>query len=1019
MKNTKLKYKLNFKTMKKGLLTLLAASLVFVGCQNYDDQFDDLNAQISALKSQVDGLSALSGQVSSLSGTISGLQSGIAAAQSAASAANTAASAIDLSGLSASLATLQAEVDAIEASIATTATAAEVAALQTSLTAVEADLADLLVSNNVYSTAISITDAASMASALALGNKVALMNAAVSITDAATVADADIQTFVNRIKTMNGAFTYDSGSATGFTPTFNEMVSAKAITLTTAGDISFNSLTSATTIRINDDYETKITSVDFGALTSLTDFTDDATAKKINLTSATNIDLASLTRLTSTSADPFEITMKEGGALDISSLDDVSTAGAQEDLYLDIDGPASVTMSNIYDGDLGFTNVATVSVSNFIGTIDIDAGVETLTVVDGVNVDMAGSSDLVTATLDFAYDSDTALTTAQAAIAAAGYSSTYTEDLDDGTIDFTDMESLTVTGKLLDLYVDGTDLETLSIDATMHDLTITGATDLTTLTVASGSSIGNISLTGTTNLSVADFNHTSNLTDTDATAQKSVTFSATNNTGLTKLHSTGDDVDTLTITGNTALAELDFTGLADDGAETTPTPGVTIWGNALVAVSASNTSDGETNRADGLATDLGSFDDGTSGMDTLKTYLTHIAATSGSTAFVSFDTLQTETDTETTGTTTTSLNITDAGDGSTTNEATVLKMTPATANTADGAKSAIAAIKGYIVGASTTAIKFNTPSEVATLPASAYTLLGNNAVDAQNIASTANKAIATALGMTLDAYNKGNSYSTVSLVVNENTNVSVQGERYTTAAAATAASTTTRGSDGAFVHSVGLSDTVTLTVGSNSVTTSLNASYSSGTLGYSGTATTVAAIETAIKAAWSKKYGTTGTASAAAIATLVGTDNGVLQIVMLQVDSAGHDKAVSFSVSDGGTAVSSHTASNLDYVIGATKATGDNSTIATSTKAGIIITLTSNDAGTDLNKVSAVVDGSTGASLTALTTDYTTNSDWAKQGLATGTTVERTDVRSAEDAVAAATSNAVAAVLFTRVGWLG
>jgi len=1010
MKNTKLKYKLNFKTMKKGLLTLLAASLVFVGCQNYDDQFDDLNAQISALKSQVDGLSALSGQVASLSGSISGLQSGIAASASSA----------QMTALSASLAALQAEVDAIEAAIATTATAAEVTALQTSLTAVEADLADLLVSNNVYSTAITVTDAASMASALALGNKVALMNAAVSITDAATVADADIQTFVDRIKTMNGAFTYDSGSATGFVPTFDEMVSAKAITLTTAGDISFKKLASATTIQINDDYETKITSVDFGAMTALTNFNDDgSTANKINLTSATNIDLASLTRHTSTSALPFTIITKKGATIDISAFDDVSTAGAQEDLYMELNGPASITLSNIYDGDIGLTNVATASISNFIGTIDVNAGVETLTVVDGVNVDMAGSSDLKTATLDFAYDSDTALTTAQAAIAAAGYSSTYTEDLDDGTIDYSDLETLTVTGKLLDLYVDGTQLESLSIDATMHDLTITGATDLTSLTVASGSKIGNISLTGTTNLAVADFNHTSNLTDTDATAQKSVTFSATNNTGLTKLHSTGDDVDTLTITGNTSLAELDFTGLADDGAETTPTPGVTIWGNALVAVSAANTTDGETDKADGLATDLGSFDDGTSGMDTLKTYLTHIAATSGSTAFVTFDTLSTETDTETTGTTTTSLNITDAGDGSTTNEATVLKMTPATANTADGAKSAIAAIKGYIVGASTTAIKFNTPSEVATLPASAYTLLGNNAIDAQNIASTANKAIATALGITLDAYNKGNSYATVSLVVNENTNVSVQGERYTTAAAATAASTTTRGSDGAFVHSVGLSDTVTLTVGSNSVTTSLNASFSSGTLAYAGTATTVTAIETAIKAAWSKKYGTTGTASAAAIATLTGTDDGVIQIVMLQVDSAGHDKAVSFSVSDGGTAVSSHTASNLDYVIGATLDTGDNSTIATSTKAGIIIKMTSNDAGTNLNKVSAIVDGSTGASLTALTTDYTTNTDWAKKGLASGTTVERTDVRSAEDAVAAATSNAVAAVLFTRVGWLG
>ncbi len=1010
MKNIQTKYKLNFKTMKKGLLTLLAASLVFVGCQNYDDQFDDLNAQISALKSQVDGLSSLSGQVSALSGTIAGLQSGIAAA----------ASSSDLSALSTSLTALAADVEAVQAAIANAATAAAVTSLQAELDAIEADLDDLLVSNNVYSTAITITDAASMASALALGNKVALMNAAVSITDAATVADADIQTFIDRIKTMNAAFTYDSGSATGFVPTFDQMVSAKAITVTTAGDISFKGLKSATTIQINDDYETKITSVDFGAMTALTNFNDDGTtANKINLTSATNVDLASLTRHTSTSALPFTIITKKGSTVDISAFDDVSTAGVQEDLYMELNGPASITLSNIYDGDIGLTNVATASISNFIGTIDVNAGVETLTVVDGVNVDMAGSSDLTTATLDFAYDSDTALTAAQAAIAAAGYSSTYTEDLDDGTIDFSDLESLTITGKLLDLYVDGTQLESLSIDATMHDLTITGATDLTSLTVASGSKIGNITLTGTTNLAVADFNHTSNLTDTDATAQKSVTLSATNNTGLTKLHSTGDDVDTLTITGNTALAELDFTGLADDGAETTPTPGVTIWGNALVAVSAANTSDGETNKADGLATDLGSFDDGTSGMDTLKTYLTHIAATSGSTAFVTFDTLSTETDTETTGTTTTSLNITDAGDGSTTNEATVLKMTPAVANTADGAKSAIAAIKGYIVGASTTAVKFNTPSEVATLPASAYTLLGNNAVDAQNIASTANKAIATALGMTLDAYNKGNSYSTVSLVVNENTNVSVQGERYSTAAAATAASTTTRGSDGAFVHSVSLSDTVTLSVGSNSVTTSLNAALVGGGLAYTGTATTVTAIEIAVKAAWGAKYGTTGTASAAAIATLTGTDDGVIQIVMLQVDSAGHDKAVSFSVSDGGTAVSSQTASNLDYVIGGTLDTGDNSTVATTTKAGIIITLTSNDAGTNLNKVSAVVDGSTGASLTALTTDYTTNTTWAKAGLATGTTVERTDVRSAEDAVAAATSNAVAAVLFTRVGWLG
>ena len=114
------------------------------------------------------------------------------------------------------------------------------------------------------------------------------------------------------------------------------------------------------------------------------------------------------------------------------------------------------------------------------------------------------------------------------------------------------------------------------------------------------------------------------------------------------------------------------------------------------------------------------------------------------------------------------------------------------------------------------------------------------------------------------------------------------------------------------------------------------------------------------------------------------------------------------------------TAANIDYMIGATTSTADNTTIATAAKTGLIITLTSNDAGTLLNRTTAAADASRGASLTALSTNYTANTTWAKQVvMSTGTQVERTDVISAEAAVAAATSNAVAAVLFTRVGWLG
>ena len=40
--------------MKKSLLGLLALALAVVGCQNYDDQFDDLNKfKIAALSSSV------------------------------------------------------------------------------------------------------------------------------------------------------------------------------------------------------------------------------------------------------------------------------------------------------------------------------------------------------------------------------------------------------------------------------------------------------------------------------------------------------------------------------------------------------------------------------------------------------------------------------------------------------------------------------------------------------------------------------------------------------------------------------------------------------------------------------------------------------------------------------------------------------------------------------------------------------------------------------------------------------
>ena len=1009
--------------MKKGLLTVLLASLVLVGCQNYDDQFDDLNAQISALKSQVDGLGALSGQVSSLSGTISGLQSGIAAAQAAAIAAGSSADAataavnaipgVDLSGLTASLATLQAEVDAIEAAIATTATAAEVAALQTSLTAVETDLADLLTSNNVYAVAITVNSAASMASALALGNKVALMNAAVTITDDATISDTDIQTFINRIKTMNGTFTYDSGSATGFTPTFDEMVAGTVFALTPAGPVSFKKLTSATTVTITTSYATKITSLDMSALASVTSF-NTGTVDQLHLSSATNVDLGELARYGAS----LSIETKKGATLDIAKLDDKSATGTQSDLALTVKGPASLTLSLIEDGTITLTDVASATVSAFYGTLDIKGGVETLTTTDSVFIDLDAAADLVTATLDYKYDWDPNLSTANAAIAAAGYSTTYLEDYSaTGSILGTDLKTLTITGDLLDLYLDEANIETLSINANMTDLTMATLTDLTSLTVAGGK-IGNISLTSSPNISVANFDHTSNMENKgSATANKSVSFVVTDNLGLTKLHTTGDLIKTFTVTGNDALTELDMTGVKTKGTDATGAT-VNLWDNDLTAVKSTDTTDAETatstTGADGGSADAGATDDGTSGMDTMKIYLTAIAANTLNTAQVNFDTVSTFDDSETTTTATTLNTLGSTAVSATTNDATVLKMTPATANTAAGAKGAIAQIYGMIItpvalsndagtAAGTLQVTTNGTNlfdTALTGNGTALAFSGNQDLDIAAIKSTINLSRATSAGVTMDAKRGAN--STAAMTLREHGNGAagaVIGERYTSATAAAAGTTSTN-------FGMGTDDYVTVTVGSNSVT---------------ATAVSATALGAAVYVAWAAKYHSAGTASAAAIATMTSPTYGaevVLQAIawtMNQEDSGGYGQSMSVSVTAG--TVTATSAAMIDWTIGAANLTSDNTTIDDGIST--ILTLTANAADTAVAAVTTAVSAAASMAAIHLVTTKTTNTAWATQDFTTGAQEPITDVRAKESTVAAATSNAVAAVKFNRVTRLG
>ena len=110
-----------------------------------------------------------------------------------------------------------------------------------------------------------------------------------------------------------------------------------------------------------------------------------------------------------------------------------------------------------------------------------------------------------------------------------------------------------------------------------------------------------------------------------------------------------------------------------------------------------------------------------------------------------------------------------------------------------------------------------------------------------------------------------------------------------------------------------------MTLGSNSVT---------------ATAVSATLLGAALYSAWDAKYGSSGTASASAIATMTSPTIGgetaeqAIAFTMLQTDSAGYDVALSFSVTAGTTTATS--GAMVDWTIGSTNNTTDNGSVDSS-----------------------------------------------------------------------------------------
>ncbi|MDA9084508.1 hypothetical protein N9K10_03175, partial [Flavobacteriaceae bacterium] len=626
--------------MKKGLLTVLLASLVLVGCQNYDDQFDDLNAQISALKSQVDGLGSLSGQVSSLSGTISGLQAGVTAAQAAATSASAAASAIDLTGLSAGLTTLQAEVDAVQASLATAATASAVAALQSELDAIEADVTELLTTSNIYSTAVTVNSVSTLDAALALGNKLNILNNAATITVSTSMDQTKVQTLVNRINTMTGKMTFNS-SATVET-TFENLTSVADLEVNQKGGYNFKNLISAGAIELNDQYEANISVIDFRSLASVTSFAtttasdDVGSIDTIDFNQATELHLTSMARYPNAS---LTIVTKKGATLAMGILDDIDANGTYEATALTMTGPAAFTTTLLTDGTMEFTNVASVNVTGYRGGITLNAGVETFNGQDIVAVTVAAAADDLTSfTAKMKRDDEPSnSSTVTAALEYDTSSNLGDIDLSGGLANLT---TVNISGKAGDITIsDAPNLTGVTVSADAFDFTMDNNDNLTSVTVT-GAKFHDVSVTGMADLAALVLNHTTKLPEVDTTAANDETgasMTVTGNASLASLTMGADDIDNLAVNTNPALTTVDFTGLSDDGSSTVTT--AAVYNNNLKATLFKDTYN--TGATAAIYTQYTSTDTGsiasTSGIATLKTWLDNtVAAASATTGIYVF-----------------------------------------------------------------------------------------------------------------------------------------------------------------------------------------------------------------------------------------------------------------------------------------------------------------------------------------------------------------------------------------------
>jgi hypothetical protein len=346
-----------------------------------------------------------------------------------------------------------------------------------------------------------------------------------------------------------------------------------------------------------------------------------------------------------------------------------------------------------------------------------------------------------------------------------------------------------------------------------------------------------------------------------------------------------NNIDNLTVTNNADLTEIEGASLTAIGAE--GKPDVTITDNDFNAT-ISDDEDDEFTTA--------------SGMDTLKAYLTVVAADADSNADVKFDTVD---------------SVVNASGVETASDAVdqyILTLTAKVVATAASGEifekrawELPAGATGFGITIGSTVASTDVNSSTANNPTTSITLDANKTLALAQVAAAATITRAASADVTLNAYLGGS--PTVDVYFYDSVTSTSNGENYSDAAAGSRPS----GGAQAYASMTTTGTFVTVNIGSLSVTATLYGKASSGTTSAGD------ALATAVAAAWNTKYGSSGSsASLSLIDTATVSAETVTFPAKAGSGRRAHEMAVSISATVSGVT------DTVDWKIGSSDGSGDN-----------------------------------------------------------------------------------------------